>query len=75
MTTPKMTTGLMFQDSSTRPLEVKVREAAKGYLAKHGIMPNTCHVHKSLCAEPCWVDGIRVLPLCKPAGHLKVGRV
>ena len=73
--TAQMTTGLMLQDDSNATLEAKVRAAAAAYLEKHGVAPNCCHVHKSLSAKQCQVDGITVLPLCKPVHHLLVGMV
>ena len=55
-----MTSGFLWYDDSSTPLEEKVRQAAGGYQEKFGCWPTVCYVWTpSKTMEQ--VDGIRVL--------------
>lgn len=69
----RLTEGLGWRVDSDKPIEQVVLEAAHAYQVKHGIMPDTCLVYRSVADEPFHVDGVVVVPDYPLAGHLLIG--
>lgn len=57
-----MKSGLLWYDASSNPIEVKIADAAKRYLDKFGIKPNTCFVNDKDYAPGASIPHLNVAP-------------